>query len=97
MLASFGLPVALVGEVGEVGMALGSANDDAAAMAAVPAIGPASRRVLLSPEAEAAVAARSALHENGHSIDEHVLNPRHDVESVRRPPWSNMTLPLITE
>ena len=58
VLAAFGLPVPLVREVGEVRMALGSANDDAAAVAAVAAVGPAPRRVLLAPEAEAAVAAR---------------------------------------
>ena len=97
MLAAFGLPVALVREVGEVGVAFRGANDHAAAVAAVPAVGPAPRRVFLAPEAQAAVAARPSLHENGHSIDEHrgsLLSPRaasaeparHGITLIRRPP-----------
>ncbi len=58
VLAAVGLPVPLVGEMGEVGASLGHARiDHAAAMAAVAAVGPAARRVLLAAEAQAAVAA----------------------------------------
>ena len=57
MLAAVGLPVPLVREVREVRVAFDARMIDAAAMAAVAAVGAAARRVLLAPEAEAAVAA----------------------------------------
>ena len=71
MLAALGLPVALVRKMSEVGMALGSANDDAAAMTPVAAVGTTARRIFLAPKAEAAVTARPPLHKNGHAVDEH--------------------------
>ena len=75
VFAACRLPVALVREVGQVRMTFGSAEDHAAAMPAVAAIGAASRRVLLTPKAEAAIAPSPSLHENRDPIDEHGALP----------------------
>ena len=57
------------------------------AVAAVAAVGPAPRRVLLAPEAEAAVAAVPPPHEDRHSVDEHGFGMLRveDVEGRGRP------------
>ena len=73
VLAAVRLPVPLVRKVGEVGMAFRGAKDDAAAMAAVAAVGAAPRCVFLPAEAEAAVAPIPSSHEDRHAVDEHVL------------------------
>src|SRR5207248_870361 len=54
MIAPGRPPVALVREMGEVGVALRGAEDNAPARTAVTSVGPAARRVLLPPKAQAA-------------------------------------------
>ena len=71
MLAPRGLPVPLVREVGQVGVAVRRAEDDAAATAAVAPVRAAARRVLLVAKAQAAVASVATPHEDRHSVDKH--------------------------
>ena len=61
-VAAVGLPLLAMGQRGEAIDAFLGQEDDAAAVAAVAAVGPAARNVLLPAEAEAAVAAAARLH-----------------------------------
>ena len=71
MLAAFGAPLFAVGQDGQaIDAGLGN-HDDAAAVAAVAAIGAAARDVLLATEAHAAVAAAAGFDFDGDAIDEH--------------------------
>ena len=105
VLATFGLPVSLVREVGQVRMAFGRANHHAAPVPAVAAVGPAPRRIFFSPEAEAAVAPRppcTKMVTRSTNMVYFVAAAATGVCStgttlIRRPPWSNITLPLTTE
>ena len=71
VFAPFGLPVPLVREVGKVGLAIGGQQDHTASAAAVTPVWPPPGGILLVAEAEAAVAAVSPPHVNGHAIDKH--------------------------
>ncbi len=71
VLAALGAPAFAMGEGGEaVDAGLGH-QDDAAAVAAVAAVGPAAGDVLLAAEAHAAVAATAGFDIDCHAIDEH--------------------------
>ena len=70
-LAAFGLPVFLLRERRQAVDALGRDDDHAAAVAAVAAVGPAARNVLLAAKADAAVAAAAGLDLQSDAIDEH--------------------------
>jgi hypothetical protein len=83
VLASLGLPMALMREVCEIRVAQGCTNDDAAAVAAVAAVGPAPRRVLFAPKAEAAVPSGAPLHKDGHTIHKHGWRPVMEIKSRR--------------
>ena len=66
-----GAPLFAMRERGEpIDARLGD-HDDAAAVAAVAAVGPAARHVLLAAEAHAAVAAAAGFDFDGDAIDEH--------------------------
>ena len=69
------LPVTLVRKVGQVRMTQRGADDHAAAVPAVAAVGAAPRRVFFTPEAEAAIAPSPSLHEYRNPIDEHGALP----------------------
>ena len=70
-LAVLGLPQAALGQGGEAIDPLLGDEDDAAAVAAVAAVGSAAGDVLLPAEADAAVAPFAGLHLNLHLVDEH--------------------------
>jgi hypothetical protein len=110
VLSASRFPVALVGKVGQVRVAFRSANDHAAAVAAVSPVWAAARRVFFAPEAEAAITTSPTLHENHDAINEHEALSEHAHQPlagagvvsagktlIRRPPWSNLTFPAIKE
>ncbi len=67
-------PVPLMGKVRKVGVTLCRPDHHVTASAAVAAIRPAPRRILLPTEAHAAVASGSPANINGHSVDEHAVS-----------------------
>jgi len=69
--AIVGAPMFLVDNLGEAVGAGGSANDDAAAVTAIAAIGAALGHVLFAPEAAHAAAAVAALDIQDYTIDKH--------------------------
>ena len=71
VLAALGPPVLAVGERRQAVDARLGDHDDAAAVAAVAAVRPAARHVLLAAEAHAAVAAFAGFDFDGDAIDEH--------------------------
>ena len=83
MLSAVGSPVALAGEVRQVGETGGSLHDDMSASAAVSAVRAASRDVFLAPKAQAAITAVSPTHEDRHAIDEHGCIPPFRSDSGR--------------
>src|SRR4051812_17299706 len=70
-LALFGPPVFLVGDAREAVSSRQRADDDAAAIAAVAAVGAALRDVFLPPEAAHPAAAMSARNKQSYAIDKH--------------------------
>ena len=70
-LAAFGLPLLAMGQRGEAIDAFLGHENDAAAVAAVAAVGTAAGNVLLPPEAQAAVAAAAGLHGDFDFVNEH--------------------------
>ena len=65
-----------MGQRGQAVDALLGHQDDAAAVAAVAAVGPAAGNIFLPAEADAAVAPFARLHANFHFVDEHkYMNP----------------------
>ena len=109
MLAAVGFPMALVREVGQVGVTFGSANHDAAAVAPITAVGPAPRCVFLPAKTEAAVAPSPSSHKDRDAVDEHASSFwltlqrssaagfAFGITLIRRPSWSNRTSPAISE
>ena len=71
VLAALRSPVFAMRQGGEAVDARLGHHDDAAAVAAVAAVGPAARHVLLAAEAHAAVAAAAGFDFDGDAIDEH--------------------------
>ena len=71
VLAALGAPLLAMGERDEAIDARLGDHDDAAAVAAVAAVGTAARHVLLAAEAHAAVAAAAGFDFDGDAIDEH--------------------------
>ncbi len=84
--AGFGNPVLAVDDLGEAVSAGHGADDDVAAVAAVAAVGPATRHVLLAPEAAAAGAAVPSLDIESYPIHESHVARRNSTE--RFPPPS---------
>ena len=80
-LTAFGLPVLAVRQGAEAVDVLLGHEDDAAAVAAVAAVGPAAGNVLLPAEADASVAASAGFHLDFNFVDEH---------GVGHPPWPGM-------
>jgi hypothetical protein len=71
MHAFYGALERMIPQVEKGGYAGGDFENDAAAFAAVAAVGTASGNEFLAPEADTAVAAIAALHGDFYSIDEH--------------------------
>ena len=71
MLAAFGAPLFAVSEQGERIDARFGDHDDAAAVAAVAAIGATARDVFFATEAHAAITAAAGFDFDGDAIDEH--------------------------
>ena len=71
VLAALCLPMALMGKMREVRMPFGRADDHAAAMTPIAAVGASARCIFLPPKAHAAVAASPSSHKNRHPIDKH--------------------------
>jgi hypothetical protein len=71
--AAICFPMALMRQVGQVGMTFGSADDDATPIAAVTAVGSTPRRVFFPAKTEAAIASIPSSHKDRDAVDEHVL------------------------
>ena len=71
VLAAVGLPLLAMGQGGEAVDAFAGDEDDAAAVAAVAAVGPAAGDEFLPVEGDAAVAPAAGLETDFHFIDEH--------------------------
>src|SRR5262249_15522232 len=69
--ATLGAPVLGMDDAGQTVGAVEGLDNDAAPRAAVAAVRPAARHVLLAPEAAAAAAAVAPLHKNRHTINKH--------------------------
>ena len=95
VLAPHRLPVALMREMSQVGMALRGPKNHAAAMSPVAAVGSAAGRVFFAPEAQAAVAPGPSLYQNSDTIHEHGLF-HHDSVSLRtvRRQANSRTIPI---
>jgi hypothetical protein len=71
VLSAFGTPMLAMGERGQAVDARLGDQDNAAAVAAVTAVGPAARDILFATEAHATVAAAAGFNVDGYAVDEH--------------------------